>query len=493
MVHDSDEPLNTPESSFEDSDDLMGYYVALDLFGLTNIFYPYVAEPAQMPLGIISQLLFIQKLQPAVQGCDWRADWHMVYKSSRDGYNRQAYQKCCKDKPNIVVFIKQRGTDNVYGGYSACARKYTVNGKWIRREQDPNMFLFAITGAADCDAAGHAQYTKFNTFTSNLAGYDSKYKAMCIGSTDLTCDMTLDHHVLSTFDSFVQEGWPYVQEGWPYEGIAPKEIIIAEEIEVWQIPAMTSGADISPIIDTTVDPICTLPLPATAASPNSAMTFRNDVSVLRAPVTELSTDLQTWLHSRLRQLDRQVYDIEQQEQVLNKECEFMAYHFPATGTATGTAAGSSKSSIGQLKGVQNGVVHMVLHGDKLCTLQRTFNLFEGNKLANKYGSDRWTASIEADLNSEGYIVEEYDYYSFRKLVNVMRLRALMRSPYCKLSADKKQQYPSQVPATKTGALAWMLAHFMINKEDFYSSFTTADAADGADGGGGSGSGKKRKR
>jgi hypothetical protein len=99
-------------------------------------------------------------------------------------------------------------------------------------------------------------------------------------------------------------------------------------------------------------------------------------------------------------------------------------------------------------------------------------------------------SIEADLNSEGYIVEEYD--CFRKLINVMRLRTLMRSPYCKLSADKKQKCPSHAPTTKTGALAWMLAYFMINKDDFYSSFTTADAADGADGGGGSGSGKKRK-
>jgi hypothetical protein len=151
MVHDSDEPLNTPESSFEDSDDLMGYYVALDLFGLTNTFYPYVAEPAQMPLGMISQRLFIQKLRPVVQGCNRRADWHMVYKSSGDGYNRQAYQNCSKDKRHTAVFIRERGTGNVYGGYSAIARKYTVNAKWIDREQDPNMFLFTVTSAADCE------------------------------------------------------------------------------------------------------------------------------------------------------------------------------------------------------------------------------------------------------------------------------------------------------------------------------------------------------
>jgi hypothetical protein len=122
----------------------------------------------------------------------------------------------------------------------------------------------------------------------------------------------------------------------------------------------------------------------------------------------------------------------------------MAYHFPTDEDSTAAAAaGSSRSNIGQLKGVQNGIVHMILHGDKICTYE----------LANKYGSGRWSASIEADLNSEGYIVEEYDYYCFRKLVNVTRLRALMSSPYRNLSVDKKQKCPSQVPATKRGALA----------------------------------------
>jgi hypothetical protein len=45
MVHASEEELNTPESNFEDSDDLIGYYATLDVFGLTDVFYPNGVKP----------------------------------------------------------------------------------------------------------------------------------------------------------------------------------------------------------------------------------------------------------------------------------------------------------------------------------------------------------------------------------------------------------------------------------------------------------------
>jgi hypothetical protein len=48
------------------------------------------------------------------------------------------------------------------------------------------------------------------------------------------------------------------------------------------------------------------------------MTFRNDVSSLRAPATELSAGWQAWLHAKLQQLDTQLHDIEQQQQALKK-------------------------------------------------------------------------------------------------------------------------------------------------------------------------------
>jgi hypothetical protein len=302
LAHDSNEPLDTPESSFEDNDDLIGYHAAVDFLGLTETFYP--AKPVQMPLGFIDPQHFIQKLQPTVQaeGCDWRAHWTMLYKSSRDGYDLQAYKDCCKDKDNTMVFIKQRGTNNVYGGYSAYARQYPTAVACITKEDDPDMFIFAITGAADTsvEAIAQSQYTKFtakpNSSTlESFSGYDSQLKAFELGDDDLSCKMasTSSQRVLSKFRNVLKGEWQY-------NGLASTNYFTADEIEVWQIPSMTADSDTSPIIDTTIDPICTLPIVSTARC-SSVMTFRDDVSALVTPVTDLDSGWQTWLLKKLRQ------------------------------------------------------------------------------------------------------------------------------------------------------------------------------------------------
>eukprot|EP00953_Heterococcus_sp_UTEX-ZZ885_P001853 1515-Heterococcus_DN1.PRE.1 len=475
LAHDSNEPLSTPESSFEDSDDLMGYYATLDFFGLTDIFYPDGIEPVQIPLGMIKPQLFIQKVQPVVEGCDWRAHWNMLYKSSRDGYYLESFQKYCKDKPHTVVFVKEQDTGNVYGGYSAHARRYPTIPRMFTRMHAPNKFVFAIKGSTICRVTGSA------------SSCDAERWAFVFGWYDLYCDMTDDRGVKSKIEKLSQE-----QCQCDASDQARTESITAEEIEVWQIPSMTGDSDTCPIVDPSIaDAICVLPTAPAAHNSNSSsgssvMAFRNDVSSLQAPVTELTEGLQSWLHSELHVLDKQLRDIEHQEQALNRECEFIAYHFPNDDVSTATAAASGtdssdKASTAQLKGVHNGIVHMILHGDKICTLQQTFTQFGDSKLSHQYGSGRWNTAAAAELNGEGYIVEEYDYSCFRKLINIMRLKALMRSPHCRLSSSMKQKCPSVEPTSKKGALAWMLAHFMITKEDFYSSFATTTSS------------KKRKR
>jgi hypothetical protein len=368
-----------------------------------------------------------------------------------------------------------------------------------KESKDPHMFLFAITGAAgsDADKSTQAQYTKFSELIPNAhtAGLDDKQRAFSFGCDDLVCKHPFNGYVASNFVYFIKGNWPYT-------GLASTMSIQAAEIEVWQIPLMTDKSDKSPITDTTVEPTCSLLATATATAHNSSvMKLCDDALALRAAVNDLNTGWQVWLHTKLQHLDTQLNEIEQEEKALSKEREFMAYHFPTDGASTTYSAASdssttatsrnNKANTEQLKGVYNGIVHMVLHGDKICTLQQTFKQFSDSKLAHQYGSGRWNTAAAADLNSEGYLVKEYDHYCFRKLINVMRLRALMRSPVCELSIDKKEKCPSQAPANKKGALAWMLAHFMITKEDFYDKFASADAdkAGSADGG----SSKKRKR
>jgi hypothetical protein len=213
--------------------------------------------------------------------------------------------------------------------------------------------------------------------------------------------------------------------------------------------------------ESTPSSICTLQ--QQAAMP---ITFRDDMSALRAPVAQLGCELHTWLYTKLQYAETQLLEIEREGAEVNKEIDFMTYHFPSTND---TAHETTEET--PLRGIHDGIVHMILHGDKICTLQNTFTQFAGNKLGNKYSSGRWDKTLESDLNADGYIVEEFDYYCFRKLVNVMRLKAMMTSPYCALPEHMKTKCPSVEPGNKKGALSWMLAHFIISKEDFFCSFS----------------------
>jgi TLD len=473
LAHDSNEALETPESTFQDTDDLMGYYAALDFLGLVDTFYPdglpsritrYAMTTAAMPLAVIDPRQFIQKLQPVLT-CDWRAQWKLLYKSSRDGLNLAAFQQRCINMVNTVVFIKEHGTGNVYGGYTAVGRTFPNPGVWITKNQDPSMFVFAVENST-MDAE-RAVYTKFELAAGQTnAWHDRHDLALYYGGGDLQ----------SSLNGQVYGSFSYLDKGtWPRSTIAATSTFTADEVEVWQISDLSSNSDTSPIpletvddtddididIDNTASDICIL-----ETDQPEAIAFRDDMSALRAPVAQLSTELHTWLYNKLQQLEVQLQTIEVEGKEVNNEINFMTHHFPNNrDTDTTTTADNSP-----LRGIHDGIVHMILHGDKICTLQQTFQQFAGNKLANKYGSGRWNDAIEADLNVDGYIVEEFDYYCFRKLVNVMRLRAMMRSPYCKLPTDMKHKCPSLEPDTKRGALSWMLAHFMISKEDFSSAF-----------------------
>jgi hypothetical protein len=213
---------------------------------------------------------------------------------------------------------------------------------------------------------------------------------------------------------------------WPRDTLAATDLFTADEIEVWQIPDLTASSDTSPIpLEPTDDNTKSASICVLATDQPEAITFRDDMSSLRAPVAQLSSGLHTWLQTKLQQLEAQLQANELEGREVNNEIDFMTYHSPDNRYTDATTTTDNSP----LKGIHDGIVHMILHGDKICKLQQTFQQFEGNKLANKYGSGRWNNSIEADLNVDGYIVEELDYYCFRKLVNVMRLRAMMRSPY----------------------------------------------------------------
>jgi BTB/POZ domain len=184
------EPLVTPEKQF-DGDDLIGYYATLDLLGLTKTFYPtgvvrLKPTAEQMPLGSIDPHEFVSKLAltTSTASCDWNAPWKVLYNSSVDTFNFEMYKNRCRNASNTVVFIKEKSTGNVFGGYTGVARTFFFNsGVWRSAVQDPNMFIFALTS---CDGA--TTYKKFNELKRpQYASHDSQLYPFYFAS-DLHCE-----------------------------------------------------------------------------------------------------------------------------------------------------------------------------------------------------------------------------------------------------------------------------------------------------------------
>jgi UDP-2,3-diacylglucosamine pyrophosphatase LpxH len=76
----------------------------------------------------------------------------------------------------------------------------------------------------------------------------------------------------------------------------------------------------------------------------------------------------------LQYAETQLLEIEREGAEVNKEIDFMTYHFPSLND---TAHETTEET--PLRGIHDGIVHMILHGDKICTLQNTFTQFAGNK------------------------------------------------------------------------------------------------------------------
>jgi TLD len=421
------EPLITPEKQF-DGDDLVGYYATLDLFGLTKTFNPtgvvrHKPTVEQMPFGTVNPHEFVSNMNPVTTSSrDWNAPWKILYKSSRDGSNFETYKDRCRNASNTVVFVKEKSTGNVYGGYTGVAKTFG-SGVWRSSTQDPNMFIFAITGT------GASAYTKFsNLIQPQYASYDSSAYAFYIGDLYMQ-GLSSKCGATARFN--------YMDKGlWPHAGLNSSGKIHIEQLEVWQIPDINSSSNTVPdIFDPSADivahdDICILP-----ANTTDSMTFRDDMSALAAPVTSLSSGLQSWLHGQLQKLDEQMTALSVEEKKINDEQDFMSYHFPDTNTsdttdstttnkeASSTTATITKSSNELVKGVYKGIVYTVLHGELICTTQVTAEELKSN----------WLSDVTAaDINSDGYIVQEFDYECFRKLINVIRLKSMLKSPQCKL-------------------------------------------------------------
>ena len=132
-IKEGGEELTTAEEQLpENSDDLVGYYAAIDFFGLRPLL--------EAPLGglIKEPDTFARELQLSDPG--WSKPWKLLYRASRDGFDQGSYQaRVSGYASTVTTFLDETGA--VFGAYTGLKRQFTDKSTPARL-QDPASFAF---------------------------------------------------------------------------------------------------------------------------------------------------------------------------------------------------------------------------------------------------------------------------------------------------------------------------------------------------------------
>ncbi|KAG5178559.1 hypothetical protein JKP88DRAFT_329076 [Tribonema minus] len=183
------------------------------------------------------------------------------------------------------------------------------------------------------------------------------------------------------------------------------------------------------------------------------MTFSEDMAALAAPAAALAR-MQQWLAQEVDSIATAERALQKQNDSFALECAFMrrcGADMDSAGERLrawlqqqlqqrsapaqqlehyGSTSGNDTSTDNNDDIVSIAFTDVLGHG-ALSTRRATFLQFPASPLAAKYAAERWRESLSAEArDDEGRIYEDHDGDCFRRLVNIMRLRALVRRGDC---------------------------------------------------------------
>eukprot|EP00611_Tribonema_gayanum_P023936 TRINITY_DN5141_c0_g1_i2.p1 TRINITY_DN5141_c0_g1~~TRINITY_DN5141_c0_g1_i2.p1 ORF type:complete len:194 (-),score=74.26 TRINITY_DN5141_c0_g1_i2:694-1275(-) len=174
------------------------------------------------------------------------------------------------------------------------------------------------------------------------------------------------------------------------------------------------------------------------------------MAALAAPADALSRT-QQWLAQEVDSIAAAERALQQHDESFARECAFMRRcgadmdaarerarewrQQRSTSVQQPEHCGSAISSGADAAAAEDDIISIaftdVLGHGALATRRATFVQFPQSPLAAKYASERWRERLSAEArDDEGRIYEDHDGDCFRRLVNIMRLRALVRRGDC---------------------------------------------------------------
>eukprot|EP00611_Tribonema_gayanum_P023624 TRINITY_DN5000_c0_g3_i1.p1 TRINITY_DN5000_c0_g3~~TRINITY_DN5000_c0_g3_i1.p1 ORF type:complete len:445 (-),score=66.39 TRINITY_DN5000_c0_g3_i1:308-1642(-) len=261
----------------------------------------------------------------------------------------------------------------------------------------------------------------------------------------------------------------------PINGTSGGKVV---DLFVWQVPQ--TGDSAPPSLTPTADAAVSRQPARSLSYITPPVALLADLSSLTDPATKLSFHFGLWLKEQLDACDSELRAVERRAKLFTSERAFMQ-QVNAT-LSPEDLDGRKRAWLEKmrasesdppapptsLKGIHNGIVYIACRGTgQLCTKRETFTQFGETPLANKYASDVWGGNVEVELDEEGCVFEDHNQECFHKLVNVMRLRSIVRRP--DFSGTTGSSKPAPMPAHLTATMANMLEYLMIDSEQFFSS------------------------
>ncbi|KAG5184742.1 hypothetical protein JKP88DRAFT_181010 [Tribonema minus] len=461
--------VRLPVSQLSD-DDKLGVQACAEMFGLCHILArelnlrPLLVQQALANLAQhVASVAHLGQESKRVVG--WSAPWQLLYQSSVHGATAQEFHRLCDCKPHtICLAIDNEG--NMFGGYTSVA--WTSSDGW---QADPAAFLFYEgrgSAALQCysqkgTSPEHSIRHHSSLWPTFGGGHDLRFKSSSAGTITYSSSSKTYHTM-------------------PINGTSGTVI----DLFVWQVPQTGGSAPAATDADDTVlnQPACRLSYTSDSTPP---VAFRADLSSLTGPATALSFRFGLWLKEQLDMYAIELRAVKHRTELFASEKTFMQQLIAAmspddvngrkrawlekvrTHNCTHSTGGTDPPATpSPLKGVHHGIVYITCWGTgQLCTMRETFTqLGDETPLAKKYASDVWAANIEsAALDEDGCVIEDHNAECFQKLVNVMRLRAMVRRP--DFSSTVGSSKPAPMPAHLARAMASMLEYLMIDSEQFF--------------------------
>ncbi|EXX53057.1 uncharacterized protein OCT59_029383 [Rhizophagus irregularis] len=110
----------------------------------------------------------------------------LLLRGSQDGFTPIKFHELCDDKPNTIIFIKVKGSEEILGGYNPSIWKYY--GDWT---QSLDSFIFSFKDNIKNSTLSYVKNTDKALYFSDLCGPS-------FGSSDLKLSVTIRYGVKSS-------------------------------------------------------------------------------------------------------------------------------------------------------------------------------------------------------------------------------------------------------------------------------------------------------